>query len=126
MLSGTVGPWSPDFPPRFKTPERPSGRLIGEGWGRRRAPSRGEAFERLGAGRDVARPAALGEQVLHGLAGRSVGDAVNPLRPEMALKRRHDVVGDGIVVAVGADAVAVVAQRSLQRHDRVAAIAERE
>src|SRR5581483_9574605 len=109
-----------------KKPERPSVRLTTEGWGRRVAPSRGEAFERLGAGRHVARPAAAGEQVLQGLARRSVGDAVDPLLPKMALKRGDHVVRHGIIVTVGADAVAVIVQRFLQRRDPVAAIAERQ
>jgi hypothetical protein len=41
-LSGTVGPWSPDFPlrPPFGIgAERPSGRLTTKEWGRRTAPS---------------------------------------------------------------------------------------
>src|SRR6185437_7384968 len=126
MLSGTVGPWSPDFPPRLKKPERPSGRLTTEGWGRRVAPVRGDAFERLGAGCRVARPAAAGEQVLQGLARRSGGDAVDPLLAKMALKRGDHVVRHGIIVTVGADAVAVIVQRFLQRRDPVAAIAERQ
>ena len=48
------------------------------------------------------------------------------LGPEMALERRHDFVRRGIVVAVDRDAVAVLAERLLQRRDRIAAVAERQ
>jgi hypothetical protein len=79
---------------RRAEPERPSGRLTQLGWGLRRVPSRGKAPEGLGPGRDVARPAAVGEQIHQRGARRCVGDPVDPLRPEMALERSHHVVGN--------------------------------
>jgi hypothetical protein len=85
------------FLPGF--PERPSGRLTRQGWGPRRAPSRGEPFECLRSRRDVARPAALGEQIVQGPTRRGIGQAVDPLRPEVTLEGRHHVVRLGVVGA---------------------------
>ena len=60
------------------------------------------------------------------LQRRRIGDAIDALRPEMALECRHHLMRRGIEHAVGGDAVAVLTERFLQRRDRFAAIAERE
>jgi hypothetical protein len=78
-------------------------------------PSRGQSLrchdKRIkvnDARRDGSRPAAMSEQILASVEGRWIANAVDTLRPEMALERGHHFVGGGIVVAVNRQTVAVI------------------
>src|SRR5262249_55289175 len=111
-------------------PERPSDRLtrIGMGMPGLAVKSRGRSVRHKvkdsgcraqhGASRpssDRAAAPSAGEQLLEGAAHRRVGDAINPLRAEVALKRCHDLESRRVVLAADADAVAIFQQRFLQR-----------
>ena len=125
-LSGTVRPWSPDFPPRPPFgigAERPSGRLTGIAMGLRgrrvkaaRVESVKSAFYASGAGRVSS-------------SARSVSSVEASAMPSTRAGRKWrwkavTTVARGVVVAAGLlDAVAVAAQRALQPRHQLAAVA---
>src|SRR6266508_518044 len=75
-----------------------------------------------GDGMSVAR----GDEVLQRRDRRSVNESVDPLRAEMALERRHDIMGGAIESAGGGDLVAVVCQQRLRFLDGGIGVAKRE
>ena len=117
-LSGTVRPWSPDFPPRPPFgigAERPSGRLTGIAMGlrgRRVKTACPRAFKSVKSALCQRRRPRLQQRAQRQYGG-SVGDAVDPGRAEMALEC-DDHAARGLVVTAGLlDAVAVAAQHAL-------------
>src|SRR6516165_12088193 len=68
---------------------------------------------------------ARGDQVLQRRGGRDIDDAVDPLRAEMALERRHDVARGAVEIAAGGDVIAVFCQQRLYLFDGGVGFAER-
>src|ERR687888_2318686 len=67
-----------------------------------------------------------GDEVLQRRDRRSVDESVDPLRPEMALERCHDIMRGTIERAGDGDLVAVVCQQRLRFLDGGIGVAERE
>jgi hypothetical protein len=65
----------------------------------------------------------LAQQLVQRADGRSVGNAIHPRRPEMALKRPHHGGGLGTVDPVNLQTVAVKRKHGLQRFHGLAGIA---
>src|SRR5262249_48888479 len=56
---------------------------------------------------------ARGDEVFQRRGGRDIDDAVDPLRAEMALERRHDVARGAVEIAAGGGGLAVFCQPGL-------------
>src|SRR5579872_5366465 len=92
------------------------------GGGRRRdQPLEGAGPRRNGPGL-----AAMRQQFAQSDPRGVIGDAVDPLGPEMALESGDRIVGGGIVIAVHGHPVAVFAELLLHRRYRLTAVAQRQ
>src|SRR5262245_17797662 len=69
---------------------------------------------------------ACGDEILQRRDRRNVNEPVDPLRAEMALERRHDIMRGTIESAGGEDLVAVVCQQRLRFLDGGIGVAKRE
>src|SRR6266481_9423060 len=60
---------------------------------------------------------ARGDEVLQRRGGRDIDDAVDPLRAEMALERRHGVTRGAVEIAARGDVIAIFCQQRLHLFD---------